>query len=78
MGCSKTKNVRPLSGPDVFSYLLGQNLFLTLQQLIGQEHRLYLLKAQAGHRVGKPLLGLAVGLEEEEALLHQGQDLFFA
>ena len=57
------------------SAVVGQDLLFALEELVREQKLLGLLEAQPGDGVGEALLGLAVGLEQQQALLHQSEHL---
>ena len=59
--------------------LLSRQVFLLAgQQLVAEQHFLYLVKAQPLDGVGKPLAGDSLFPEQEDSLFHHIQHLFLA
>ena len=56
--------------------LCGDVLRLAGEQVVGEELRLHVLKAEAGDRVGEALAGDALFAEEQNRLFDHGEHLF--
>ena len=73
--CAKPGGIRKNSAGRAADGVLAQDLLLALEQVVGEELCLDVLKAQARDGVRKALAGDALVAEEQECLLQYVQDL---